>query len=88
MTRLPVELCREALDEAGAAERWYRERNDRAALRFVAELKRALALLADNPAVGPRWEHTGVDERVRRLPLETFPVRAVLQPSQGMRDGR
>jgi plasmid stabilization system protein ParE len=73
VTRLPVELADEALAEATAAESWYRERSDRVAGRFAAEVERALTLLGERPALGPRWEHAGVDERVRQLPLRRFP---------------
>jgi len=73
VTKLSVELSAEALDEARAAQSWYRQRSEPVASRFVDQLERALVLIGDNPAIGPRWEHVGVDERARRLPLHRYP---------------
>ena len=73
MTRHAVELAPEALAEARAAERWYAERSERAATRFVDELEQALDLLADNPDIGQKWTHPSANERVRRIPLRRYP---------------
>ena len=48
----PVELHPEAVLEAEAAYRWYRDRNDAAAEAFLAELDRAVALISESPM---RW---------------------------------
>ena len=47
-----VRVLVEAQDEAWAAEAWYRRRSPAAADRFVRELRRAIALIAESPA---RW---------------------------------
>jgi len=73
VTKRPVELSTEASTEARAVRDWYRERSERAAIQFVDELERALELLGDNPQLGPRWDHPGLAERVRRLPIRRFP---------------
>jgi len=47
-----VRVLVDAQDEAWAAEAWYRLRSPAAADRFVRELRRAIALIAESPA---RW---------------------------------
>jgi plasmid stabilization system protein ParE len=32
-----------------------------------------LATLAEHPEIGPRWEHAGSDDRIRRIPLARYP---------------
>src|SRR4051794_11851563 len=49
MPPFAVEVHPLAADEAEAAERWYRERNETAALRFRRELDRAVELIAGRP---------------------------------------
>src|SRR6185436_5828272 len=47
-----------AADEAEAAERWYRGRNETAAARFRRELDRAVELIAERPeAASVRRQH-------------------------------
>jgi len=49
MPPFAVEVHPLAADEAEAAERWYRERNETAATRFRRELDRAVELIAEDP---------------------------------------
>ena len=55
MPQFAVELHPLAADEAEAAERWYRERNETAAARFRRELDRAVDLICERPEVGPSY---------------------------------
>jgi len=57
-----------AADEAEAAERWYRERNETAAMRFRRELDRAVALIAERPEAAPPYVGN-----TRRFLLRRFP---------------
>ena len=68
MPPLAVEVHPLAADEAEAAERWYRERNETAAARFRRELDRAVELIAERPEAAPPYVgHT------RRCLLRRFP---------------
>jgi toxin ParE1/3/4 len=68
MPYFAVEFHPLAADEAGAAERWYRERNEIAAARFQWELDRAVDLISERPNTGsPYLGHT------RRVMLRRFP---------------
>jgi len=68
MPPFAVEVHPLAADEAEAAERWYRERNETAATRFRRELDRAVELIAERPeAVPPYVGNT------RRFLLRRFP---------------
>ena len=52
MPRFAVEVHPLAADEAEAAERWYRERNETAAARFRRELASAVERIAERPEAG------------------------------------
>jgi toxin ParE1/3/4 len=68
MPPLAVEVHPLAADEAEAAERWYRERNETAATRFRHDLDRAVDLIARRPEAGhPYLGYT------RRVLLRRFP---------------
>jgi plasmid stabilization system protein ParE len=54
MPRFAVEFHPLAADEAQAAERWYRERNETASGRFQRELDRAIDRISERPEAGPR----------------------------------
>jgi plasmid stabilization system protein ParE len=58
----------EAVEEAIAAERWYRERSESAASAFVAELDRAVELIGEGPHRWPRHVHG-----TRRYVMHRFP---------------
>jgi plasmid stabilization system protein ParE len=52
MPQFAVEFHPLAADEAEAAERWYRERNEIASARFQRELDRAVDLMSERPNTG------------------------------------
>ena len=52
MPQFAVEFHPLAADEAVAAERWYRERNETASTRFRRELDRAVDLISERPEAG------------------------------------
>jgi plasmid stabilization system protein ParE len=52
MPQFAVEFHTLAADEAKAAERWYRERNEIASARFQRELDRAVDLISSRPNTG------------------------------------
>lgn len=68
MPQFAVQLHPLAADEAEAAERWYRERNDIAATRFRHELDRAVDLISERPEAGPPYVGN-----TRRVLLRRFP---------------
>jgi toxin ParE1/3/4 len=68
MARFAVEVHPLAADEAEAAERWYRERNEIASIRFRRELDRVVDLMSERPEVGSPF----IDS-TRRLLLRRFP---------------
>ena len=68
MPSLAVEVHPLAADEAEAAERWYRERNETAAARFRRELDRAVGLIAERPEAAPPYV-----ANTRRFLLRRFP---------------
>lgn len=86
MPPFAVEVHPAAADEAEAAERWYRDRNETAALRFRRELDRAVELIAERPEAAPPYvantrrcvasrssSSTGCSSSVSRsLPLHTI----------------
>jgi plasmid stabilization system protein ParE len=55
MPAFAVEVHPLAADEAEAAERWYRDRNETAATRFRRELDRAVGLIAERPDAAPPY---------------------------------
>ena len=68
MPQFAVEFHPLAADEAKAAERWYRERNEIASARFQRELDRAVDLISERPNTGsPYLGNT------RRVLLRRFP---------------
>ena len=68
MPQFAVEFHPLAADEAKAAERWYRERNETASARFQRELDRAVDLISERPNTGsPYLGNT------RRVLLRRFP---------------
>lgn len=76
MARLPVEVHPSAFEEAQAAYRWYRERNEAVAKAFLAELDRAVQLISDDPM---RW--SAYLDRTRRFLLRKFPFSVIYHHS-------
>jgi plasmid stabilization system protein ParE len=72
MTSKAVEFHEEARLESAAAFEWYLERSEIAASRFVAELNRAIALIAVAPQ---RWPASA--RGTRRFLLQRFPFSVV-----------
>ncbi len=72
MTRLRVELVPAALSEAHDARKWYAARSQEAADRFMAELDRVIAMIAENPTRWPEYRRGA-----RRLRLRRFPYAAL-----------
>jgi plasmid stabilization system protein ParE len=68
MTTLSFFFHPEALEEAEAAFRWYRERSPLTAARFVAELNQVIDRILEAPT---RWPHG--PEGMRKLKLPCFP---------------
>ena len=68
MPQFAVEFHPLAADEAQAAERWYRERNETASGRFQRELDRAIERISERPETGSPYLST-----TRRLLLRRYP---------------
>ena len=68
MPQFAVEFHPLAADEAEAAERWYRERNETASARFRRELDRAVDLISERPEAGSPYLTS-----TRRFLLRRFP---------------
>ncbi len=68
MAPLPVEFHPEAVAEASAAVRWYKERSDSAADAFLAELDRGIEKIVQAPRMWPEYA-----KGTRRFLLRRFP---------------
>ena len=68
MAGKPLEIHPAALAELKSAVQWYQERSQPAALKFVAEVDRAIELVMESPK---RWP--AADHATRRLVLQRFP---------------
>jgi plasmid stabilization system protein ParE len=68
MTAKQVVFHPEAIEEAEAAARWYRERSPQAAARFVEEIHLVIDRILAGPARWPRGPHG-----TRKLKLPCFP---------------
>jgi len=72
MALFAVEVHPLAADEAEAAERWYRERNETAATGFRSELDRVVGLISERPEAWPPYIGN-----TRRVVLRRFPILVV-----------
>jgi plasmid stabilization system protein ParE len=77
MADKPLDLHPAALAELKSAVVWYRERNQTAALNFVAELDRAIDLLIASPGRWPIGEHG-----TRKFVLQRFPFAVVYREKE------
>ena len=68
MRDIRVEFHPDTASEAGADVRWYAAQSERAAERFVQELRRAREAITASPE---RWPIT--ESEIRRIPLRRFP---------------
>ena len=69
MPRFAVEFHPLAADEAQAAERWYRERNETASGRFQRELDRAIGRISEQSEVGSPYLSNTKRVLLRRFPF-------------------
>jgi len=69
MRQFAVEVHPLAADEAEAAERWYRERNETAATRFRRELDRAVDMILERPDAWPSYLANTQRVLLRRFPF-------------------
>jgi len=72
MAAKPLEIHPSALAEFKSALSWYLERNETAADKFVAELDRAIELLAATPRRWPAGDHGTRKFVLRRFPFAIF----------------
>jgi plasmid stabilization system protein ParE len=68
----PLDLHPEALEEWKSAVAWYLERNETAAVNFVAEVDQAIELIAASPQRWPKGLHG-----TRKFVLQRFPFAVV-----------
>ena len=69
MPQFAVEFHPLAADEAQAAERWYRERNETASGRFQRELDRAIERISERPEAGSPYLGNTRRGLLRRFPF-------------------
>jgi len=69
MSAKPLEIHPAALLELKSAVAWYLERNQTAALNFVAELDRAIDLVVASPRRWPRSTYRTHKFVIRRFPF-------------------
>ena len=69
MPQFVVEFHPLAADEAEAAERWYRERNEIAAGRFQRELNWAIERISERPESGSPYLSSTTRVLLRRFPF-------------------
>lgn len=72
MAAKPLDLHPEALEEWKSAVAWYLERNETAAVNFVAEVDQAIDLIAASPQRWPKGLH-----KTRKFVLQRFPFALV-----------
>jgi len=72
----PVTISDPARDEFHDATRWYADRDERVAARFIAEARRSLKLIEQFPNIGSRVP--GIEDlSVREMPIQKFPYRII-----------
>jgi len=69
MAAKPLEIHPSALAELKSALSWYLERNESAAVKFAAEIDRAMELLIAAPQRWPAGEHGSRKFVLRRFPF-------------------
>lgn len=72
MAAKALEIHPSALSDLKSAIAWYLERSEPAAVEFVAEVDRAVALVVESPARWPSGEHG-----TRKFVLNRFPFAVV-----------
>ena len=72
----PVRISDPAREDFREILDWYADRDERVALRFVAEARKALTFIERLPHIGSRVPD--VDDRsVREIAIRTFPYRVI-----------
>jgi toxin ParE1/3/4 len=79
MAAKPLDLHPAALAELKSAVAWYLERNETAALNFVAEVDRAVDLVIASPERWPRGERG-----TRKFVLQRFPFAIVYREKKSV----
>ncbi len=79
MAAKPLEIHPSALAELKSALSWYLERNESAAVKFAAEIDRAMELLIAAPQRWPGGEHGS-----RKFVLRRFPFAIVYREKQAV----
>ena len=77
MSAKSLELHPEALEELISAVSWYMQRSESAALKFAAEVDKAMELVAESPKRWPAGSHD-----TRKFVLQHFPF-AVIYREKG-----
>jgi len=77
MATEPLEIHPSALAELKSALTWYLERNETAAVKFAAEVDRAIRLVTESPTRWPTGEHG-----TRKVVLRRFPFAIVYREKQ------
>lgn len=77
MAAKPVEIHPAALAELKSTLTWYLERSKTAALRFAAELDRAIDLVIESPGRWPSGEHS-----TRKFVLQRFPFAIIYRENR------
>jgi plasmid stabilization system protein ParE len=72
----PVTISDPARQEFREAVDWYRDRDERVAVRFIAETRSMLELISQFPNVGGRPPLVE-DPIVRQMPIHNFPYNIV-----------
>jgi toxin ParE1/3/4 len=72
----PLQIIGAAEAEFQEALLWYRDHDPRVAERFLAEARKALALIEGFPQIGGRVAEID-DPAVRSMPVHSFPYRIV-----------
>ncbi len=72
-----IEILDAAEEEQIDAAVRYEAQRDGLGLRFISEVERVSALIAEQPGIGAPWTYSKVPEGVRRFPLRSFPYHVV-----------
>ena len=79
MPAKPLEIHPAALAELKSAVAWYVDRSEPAALRFTAEVDRAVNLIAKSPQMWPAGKH-----QTRKFVLRRFPFAVVYRETESV----
>jgi toxin ParE1/3/4 len=77
MAAKPLEIHPDAHPELKSALSWYLERSEAAALRFAAEMDRAINLVGESPGRWPAGEHA-----TRKFVLQRYPFAVIYREKE------